>query len=417
MRQFEIVVVHSHSQFDISVQLQAKKCRLGEGRQLLFIPGVDFNDVAPSSMASLQPQRVFGSNAVPRWGYSVSFYISYRICLWDGMETRKVQVMGGITYVVSLPKKWAKQAGLKPNERVFVIPKSANEISIVTQRIKEKMDKKRVVEIIADSRSFDETLRLIVAYYLAGHTRIRIRSKKIAPPLKSMIEETTWRFMGLEITKESGDEIYLTSMLDQMALTIPEGIERMHRLASSMQNDSLAAFVANDKELACDAIRRDMEVDRLNFFIIRQIVQAQENYWTIAREIGINSPQELPCYRSVVKDLEKIGDFSVAIARLVPSQKGLPRELVQKLLRLGELANATHAKALEAFIKNDMGLANRAVESKNLFIAERDKLLKDAHRVDPRTIANLCEVIHKLSEIAARGGSISNEAFNKCVIS
>ncbi len=38
------------------------------------------------------------------------------------MEMRKVQVTGGSTYIVSLPKRWATEVGVKPNDTVGIVP-------------------------------------------------------------------------------------------------------------------------------------------------------------------------------------------------------------------------------------------------------------------------------------------------------
>src|SRR5256885_15491266 len=38
----------------------------------------------------------------------------------EGMEGRKLQLTGGLTYVVSLPKSWGTDAGLKAGDTVFL---------------------------------------------------------------------------------------------------------------------------------------------------------------------------------------------------------------------------------------------------------------------------------------------------------
>jgi phosphate uptake regulator len=38
------------------------------------------------------------------------------------METRKVQIIGGSTFIVSLPKKWALENKLKHGDTMFLSP-------------------------------------------------------------------------------------------------------------------------------------------------------------------------------------------------------------------------------------------------------------------------------------------------------
>ncbi len=46
------------------------------------------------------------------------------------MEVRKVQVVGGTTFIVSLPKKWVREAGLKPGGELILIPKGSSSLLI-----------------------------------------------------------------------------------------------------------------------------------------------------------------------------------------------------------------------------------------------------------------------------------------------
>ena len=145
------------------------------------------------------------------------------------MEFRKVQIIGGTTYTVSVPKQWAKNAGLRPNEEVMVVPRSTNELSIVLKR---KAEKEPMIDVMVDSKTSEEVLKLIVSYYIAGFSRIKVSSRKaeIDSESKSLIAKTTWKLMGLEVINEGKSEITLTSMLNHLALSIPHGLKRMHGL-------------------------------------------------------------------------------------------------------------------------------------------------------------------------------------------
>src|SRR5207249_6551567 len=48
----------------------------------------------------------------------------------EGMEGRKLQLTGGSTYVVSLPKRWGTDAGLKAGDTVFLEPQVDGAVSI-----------------------------------------------------------------------------------------------------------------------------------------------------------------------------------------------------------------------------------------------------------------------------------------------
>ena len=52
------------------------------------------------------------------------------------LQLRKVQLTGGSTYAVSLPKNWAKAAGIKPGDHVQLIPQPDMSLLIVPGKAK-----------------------------------------------------------------------------------------------------------------------------------------------------------------------------------------------------------------------------------------------------------------------------------------
>jgi phosphate transport system protein len=67
-----------------------------------------------------------------------------------------------------------------------------------------------------------------------------------------------------------------------------EDLLRMLALAGAMVNDAIAAYVARDAAAACEIIRRDDEVDTLNWSIFRAMIQRMvDDPDVIARAIDI----------------------------------------------------------------------------------------------------------------------------------
>ena len=54
------------------------------------------------------------------------------------MEGRKLQLTGGSTYVVSLPKRWVTDAGLKAGDTVFLEPRSTVQSRFARIRLKSR---------------------------------------------------------------------------------------------------------------------------------------------------------------------------------------------------------------------------------------------------------------------------------------
>ena len=88
------------------------------------------------------------------------------------MEIRKIQVIGG-TYVVSLPKKWAKGHSLKRGSKVTI--EIGREGAIVIYPF-EKKETKKEIDITYPVPNPRELYNEMTAAYLLGFNTIRIRT-------------------------------------------------------------------------------------------------------------------------------------------------------------------------------------------------------------------------------------------------
>lgn len=323
------------------------------------------------------------------------------------METRKVQVVGGTTLTVSLPKTWSNLTKLKPGDDLVLVPRGP----ILLVKPEREIMKLSEAEIKADLEKGRDVLKLVISSFLVGHRTIKIT--QVDSDTKSLISNNSWRFMGSEISEESQRELTLTTLLSSSALKVSEGIERMLRIASVMHEKSIRAFINADVDLAKDTMRQDDEADRLNLFIIRQLMVG-----LVEDDVGVDFLQEYIIYRSIVKDLEKIGDHAVEIANLVDPEIKLPEQLCQEFQTLSGMSKETYSCALESFIRNDLKLASKAFEHREQFNKKMKSFLDGCVK---ETLPNcelirLVQVVHILHEMTAKGGSMATETFNRYIV-
>src|SRR5438034_1255292 len=90
------------------------------------------------------------------------------------MEGRKLQLTGGSTYVVSLPKPWISATGLKPGDTVFLEPMPDGSISVLPKAGEKPAARRTVLEEQEGAQRDQEVDRLywLVAkqYHLAHMT-------------------------------------------------------------------------------------------------------------------------------------------------------------------------------------------------------------------------------------------------------
>jgi len=330
------------------------------------------------------------------------------------MEVRKVQVIGGTTFVVSLPKKWVRRVGLKPGEELILVPKGN---SGLLMKLKGDIEKflNSTINIEVNSKDKEEILRLIIASYLAGYQNIRIASNvQIDPDIDSFIRSNSWKFMGLEISEDSEKELVLTTLFNSSALTVQKGLTKILRTVSNMHRNAIKAFVNADVKLAEETIKFDDEVDRLNLFIIRQLTLFQGNLMT--SDVGIDMLEESLIYRSIVKDLERIGDYAVEIAKKVSPKLKLPPSLRQEMSNLSEIAMETYRHALNSFLSNDITTVNKVFENEANFRKKKESILNACitrYSLDSASFIKLIQILDILHETMAKGKSIVNETFNR----
>src|SRR5256886_16435277 len=206
------------------------------------------------------------------------------------VELRKLQMTGGASYTVSLPKGWIKAQGLKMGDVVAVMPRPDSSLTIVPHQKMALGQEKGGEVVLTPSKDQDreQILRTFIAQYLAGYEVIRIVFPAAAKPdLRTYVKEQARRmFVGAEIIEESKDELIVQCLSSYGDLPAPKVISRMSLIAKLMLRDAVDSLKGRDPALAEEIIRRVEEVDRFYLFIIRQLTLAVLNR-SLILEIGL----------------------------------------------------------------------------------------------------------------------------------
>ncbi len=248
------------------------------------------------------------------------------------METRKVYVSGGSTYVISLPKKWVTRANLKAGDSLVVTEQGSS--LLIETGIIEKESKVKEIEISQLTTS-EALERIIIAYYLVGYDTIRIKlDRKDHLPYRKSIRKILDYLIGIEIVEDTNDSMTLEIMVDYKRMMTTQILQRMFSINRSMLLDLGKALKTMDIGLAKDVIVREQEIDRLYFLVVRQLKSAVE-YQQIAEKLGIENQRDCLGYRIAVKSLERIADHIENMAKsyiqLMEIQKDAPLEDFIKL--------------------------------------------------------------------------------------
>ena len=274
--------------------------------------------------------------------------------LLQGEETRKLQYTGGSSYIVSLPKKWIQDLGLRQGDHV-VIMRQGNSVLQIAPASKRaaKEQKEATIEVGKDNNPYFIARKLIALYFLGFNVitivpkedRLLVEQREV---IKSIVRPV---LMGTEIIADSATGITLQVLINLLDLSVDAAFKRMLLIAKSMYRDTLLALKENNVELAEEVVKSDDEVDRFSLYVLRNLVMATQN-GRVLREMGLKNPSDCLSYRVAVKSIERVADHACGIAdKAIKLKDKLPKDSHQKIEKMSRLALAALDNSVEALLR------------------------------------------------------------------
>jgi len=335
------------------------------------------------------------------------------IVLTSGDETRKIQFTGKSTYIVSLPKQWITELGLKQGDRVSVDRKGVSSLQIMPWNTRRKdQSETATIEIEPKEETSSVVRKLISLYFLHFKTiNIKPRIGRITPSQRIGIRNGVKKIlMGSEITADSSDGITIQILINLVELSVDAAFKRMMSLAKSMLDDALLAIKEGNEELAKEVINSDDDVDRFGFYITRQLAIAIENEHML-KEMGFDNARDCLGYRVVVKNVERLGDHAVGLSQDVLDYKmPIQGKNFDRIQEMSNFAISVMDEACLALFKKDYEQAEKSIESAN-DIQKYEKRISDNLKTNKNEeevfrIRRIVENIKRVAEYASDIGEI-----------
>ena len=327
-------------------------------------------------------------------------------------DTRKIQFTGKSSYIVSLPKDWVTDNGLKQGDQVSVLRQGSSAIEIKPNHISKKTISSAAFEIKSSDKESTVVRKLIAAYFLRYKTiNIKPKDGRISPSQRTAIRNTVKKIlMGAEIIADSSDGITIQIMINLVELSIDGAFKRMMLLAKSMQNDALLAIKEGNIELAKEVIDSDDDVDRFGFYIIRQLTIAIENSFML-EEMGFRNAKECLGYRVIVKNIERLADHAVRISRdCIDFQKPIKGKAFTAIQEMSDFALDVIDKSTLALFKNDYNLAEESIQESEKIVDYETKIadITKSLRNDEEffRIRKISDNVKRIAEYASDIGEI-----------
>jgi len=227
---------------------------------------------------------------------------------------RRVQITGGSSFIVSLPKEWAKSVGLTPGSEVMIEILPDYTLRIIPPYVKSETDvKSKVIEVRPDN--INAIIMDILSSYLAGYDVIKLKYKDLnINAIHRVVDFVRRKTVGLEVLEEKDNELILYSIMDTSSLTIREALGKMINITRMMLEDVERAFIKYNKEILQSVIERDDIVDKLFLLIIRELNQLLLGKLSPSQLGLVALPEALYVIISV-KSIERIADHATLISK------------------------------------------------------------------------------------------------------
>jgi phosphate uptake regulator len=333
----------------------------------------------------------------------------------ESQEQRKLQITGGSTYILSLPKEWVTRNQLKKGSAMVLREEEDGSLAILPPKLEKKEKQDEAFIKVTSSDNPDAVVRKAISAYLIGYNILHIRAQgqQLSSKVRNHLKNFARNYLvGTEIVIDTPTELTLQVLLNYPELTVQSALSRMFIIAASMHKEAITSLRKLDYSVAKSVIETDREVNRFGLYIVRLLKLAVSNS-RIVKEIGLDNPRSCISYRLIAKSVERTADHATKIAESVILLKApVNEELLERIGTMSSIAISMFESSMEALFKHDYNLAENVIEK----IIQVHKFEKEAvlssQSVKIEEIANLRLLIESVRRTSEYASDISEVVLN-----
>ncbi len=331
-------------------------------------------------------------------------------------ETRKIQFTGKSSYIVSLPKQWITDLGLKRGDQLRMMRDGSSVLQIYPPKYKTRgMPAEAVTIEIGPEEASHTIVRKLISLYFLGLNTINVNPKsgRLRPDQRMAVKDAVRRMlMGTEIISDHTGGITIQVLVNLLELSVNGALKRMLHLTVSMLDDVMLAMRENNMDLAKEIISTDDEVDRFGFYIIRQLKIAIQNEHML-KELGFSNARQCLGYRLVVKSIERAGDHATRIAYdLLEFKKEMRPEIMDKIQDMSKFALSVLDDACLSLFKEDYLQAEETIEKAKLIFEYETRVTDVAKSLDAEDLYRTRRITEDIRRVAEYASDIAEIVLN-----
>ncbi|MFH1328687.1 MAG: phosphate uptake regulator PhoU [Candidatus Bathyarchaeota archaeon] len=221
----------------------------------------------------------------------------------------------------------------------------------------------------------------ILSCYLFGYETIIIEAPKVTSDDINKIKQTISHLIGVEIIEENHQKVVLQCLLKASAFPPEKVLRREYVLSSSMFKDAIHSFANIDLSLARSILKRDEEVNRLYFLLVRLLRTLIINP-RLSEKLSVSLIDCLD-YRLVATLIENIADQAVEMAKatIILHNQELPLGISRSVLEVGQKFQETYEEVIKAIFSKSEKLLLSAISKRENALLAIKKLESDLEKV------------------------------------
>lgn len=259
------------------------------------------------------------------------------------MEVRKLQLIGGSSYMISLPKDWIRENTLNQGDEI-ALSRHKQHLKIQPKKYAGNQPKKTHINKIY-RHDIHFIKRFILNLYMQGYDEITIEDKAITPNITMRISDIAKNLAGMEVI-HAGDDRIVLKCLSLPEMDILSLIRRMLQLISSMMDSIEDGIRLKDSEELLNVQKLKEDTLRLFHLITRYENKLSETSQISSRIIIANSMIEM------ANSLSELAEEAVSIHG---------ESLADTLIFLRELKNILNS-SIEAYIEASVEKSENLVQ-------------------------------------------------------
>lgn len=233
------------------------------------------------------------------------------------MDRRKIQLVAGTTYSISLPKEWVKKNKLKERDEVIFDERADRTLVLSPYSLQKKDLKEITLNIDELTTNIDQ---ILLAVYYQGIEKIQLVSnKEITKDVKAIIRVSLNNMSGTEISYEDKKKMIVRVLLDKGKVDVIQTLYRIFLLIESSITNIVSDFDIREIRI------NESEIDRL-FHLIVKIISLSLTDSQVLYSSNIKNVSLIPSYFLMSKRLENIADRIHSIGKILDKNPSLKIE-------------------------------------------------------------------------------------------